>query len=270
MTEKKSEELAFLTYQKDTSFIELKSSVQIFPIILQNHREVLIHLDRPPNNVAIKNLYEEGGIKMKSIGGNKVEILSEDPAYCIPYFNRFFLKMTKKDGGDFTKPKTQAHQLAWIKNHRGLRIEEEVIKSGLLAVNISSVEGSSSADEDELEDVIGGTIHTYVRAYDLDLKNIVRVKVAHHHREITEPDNVKWRKATGKSEMDTEEGDLRRRENYNIIQDLYLAIIENLDGVLVKGKECTKENRDDWVAAIPFNWMYLVVGQAFRGTQLKN
>ncbi len=261
---------SFLTYGEDKPLIELKSSVQVFPIILQNSREVLIHLERPKDNVPIKNLYEEGGIKMKSIGGNKVEITSEDLSYCVPYFKRFLSKMTKSDGADFKKPKGKEAQLSWIGNHRGLRIEEEVIKGGLLNVNISSVDGSSSMDEDELEDDIGGAINTYVRAYDSNQKKVVRVPVAHHHREITEPDNVKWRKATGKSEMDTEEGDLRRRENYNIIQDLYLAIIESLDGVLVYGVACSEKNRDDWVKSIPFNWMYLVVGQAFRGTQIKN
>jgi len=269
MSEKKVKK-TFLTYQKDKPLVELKATGQIFPIILQNSREVLIHLERPKDNVPIKNLYEEGGIKMKSIGANKVEIKAEDLSYCVPYFKRFFSKMTQKDGSDFKKPSGKAAQLAWIGNHRGLRIEEEVVKAGLLAVSISSVDGASDINTDELEDEIGGTVHTFVRIYDPEQSKMIRVRIEHHHREITEPDNVKWRKATGKSEMDTEEGDLRRRENYNIIQDLYLAIIEDLEGVLINGKVCNSENRDDWASAIPFNWMYMVVGQAFRGTQLKN
>ena len=191
MVKEKQSVLSFLSYKEDKPQIELKSSVQVFPIILQNSREVLIHLNRPPDNVAIKNLYEEGGIKMKSIGGNKVEITSEDLSYCVPYFKRFFAKMTKSDGEDFKKPKGKEAQLSWVEKHKGLRIEEEVIKGGLLAVNISSVDGSSSLDMDELEDDIGGDINTYVRAYDPDLKKIIRVVVSHHHREITEPDNVK-------------------------------------------------------------------------------
>lgn len=261
--------LSFLTYQKEKPLVELLSTVQIFPIVLQNGREVLIYLDRPKDNVSIKNLYDEGGMKMKSLGGTKVEITAEDLSYCVPFFKRCFSKMTKIDGEDFKKPSGKSPQLAWIDRHKGLRIEEEVIKTGLLGVNLSSVEKVSSSS-DELEDDIGGVVQTYVRIYDIEQRKMVRVYLTHHHREITEPDNIKWRKATGKSEMDTEEGDLRRRENYNIIQDLYLAIIEKLEGALIGGKLCLTENRDLWVAAVPFNWMYLVVGQAFRGSQQKN
>ena len=111
MTEKKAV-LPFLIYQKDKPHIELKAQEQIFPIILQNSREVLIHLERPKDNVPIKNLYDEGGIKMKSIGGNKVEITAEDLSYCIPYFKRFFSKMTQKDGSEFKKP--SGSRLSWL------------------------------------------------------------------------------------------------------------------------------------------------------------
>ncbi len=82
MTEKKAV-LPFLIYQKDKPHIELKAQEQIFPIILQNSREVLIHLERPKDNVPIKNLYDDG-----KIGTSEQNLLRTTISKSLQIFNQ--------------------------------------------------------------------------------------------------------------------------------------------------------------------------------------
>ena len=262
---------AFFTLIKGMPHLELAAPVQIFPCVLPNSQQILVHLNRPPDNVAIKNLYQDGGMKMKMLGGNKVELIGEDLSYCQPFFRRFFKAMTLSSGEPLKKPQGTQAQLDWLANHRALRLEEEVVKNGFLSVNSSSQEVDADIGSlDELADDVGGSVRMYTRVYDPIGERVTQVYLTHHHRELKELDNVRWQKAVGTSEMDTEESEFRRKENYNIIADLYQALFHAVDGVVLDGEFCNDGNKGDWIPKIQFNWMYMAVTQAFRGTQLKN
>lgn len=259
----------FLSSYEDHPALELTATKQVFPCTFPNSRQVLIHLSRPEKNLSILNLYQAGGMKMRVLGNNKLEMIGEDLSYCRPFFDRHFLQMTKADGSSFKKPSGRDAQLDWIHRHRGLQIEEEVVRNGFLFVNSSSEE-KEALSSDELEDDLGGAIRMYVRTYDEARFAVERVYMTHHHRELTEMDNIKWQRATGRSEMDTEQSEFKRKENYSLIADLYRALFTSVDGVLIDGVPCTLENQSGWSVRIPFNWMYLAVSRSFQGTTLKN
>ena len=259
----------FLSEKDGNPILELGASEQAFPCVLPNRRKILVHMTRPEKNHPIINLYQAGGVRMKVLSEGRLELISDDLSHAIPFFNRHFARITKLNGDALKSPSTREDQLAWIGRHRGLRLEEEVVQNGVLSANITTKD-FQDPDSDELEEEIGGSVGLYVRVWNEELQTTVRVRMTHHHREITELDNTKWQRATGRSEMDQEEREFKRKENYAMISDLYLALFNQVDGVVLNGDPCTTENRSQWVHRIPFNWMYMAVTRAFQGTAIKN
>ena len=243
----------FLSSDDGELSLELDAPEQIFPCVLSNRRKILVHMKRPEKNRPLINLYRAGGVKMKVLSEGRLELIGDDMSHTIPFFNRHFIKMTKMNGDEFTSPTGREDQSAWIGRHRGLRLEEEIVQNGILAVN-STTRDLGDPDSDELEEEIGGTVSLYLRVWNPEIQSSQRVYMTHHHREITEVDNTRWRRATGRSEMDQEEREFKRKENYDMIFDLYVALFTQVDNVTLNGKECTPENRSEWIRKIPFNW----------------
>jgi hypothetical protein len=252
----------------ENGLFELTAPLQAFRLLLSNRKEVLVHMERDKDSLGIRNMYEHSGLKIKPTGGSKVDIIGEDLTYCKTFFYGRFHLITQLDGAPLKSPKTKLEQVDWIKRHVGLRIEEEVVRSGILACRVPPIEDVIAGDT--LDDVLEAVITTTFKVFDQTLQTNVEASLRHKLRELTEIDNKKWRKATSVSDMDTETQEVQRKENHPLIEELYRAITVELEGATYKGEFCTEENKEEWLPVVPYNLMYLVVNRAFQGSQIKN
>ncbi|GAG43396.1 unnamed protein product, partial [marine sediment metagenome] len=46
--------------------------------------------------------------------------------------------------------------------------------------------------------------------------------------------------------------------------------IQSVDGLVVRGKPCKLENKDDWMAEIPLFWKIHAINEIYRQVNLKN
>lgn len=256
-------------YQDGNPAFELGAKKQAFHVVLPNRTEYLVHLVRPEDNVSVKALYRENSSRMKALEGNKISLFGGGTEHYRKFFKRYFAGMTQLDGSPLKSPAETGAQMSWIESRPGLRIQEEVVRSGLLFVGIPTSE-ASVAGSDTLEDVVTSTVNTYVRVYDLQSQKTIRVPVSHTIRELTEKDNQHWLKATSNTEMDAETNEFERVENYDLIEQLYRSIVMSVGGAFLNGKVCDEKYQKEWVAKIPYSWMHTVTQRVFRGVQLKN
>lgn len=269
----------YLVYRDGKPYVELTAFERAFPLRLSNSRELLVWMRQPTgkngnmDNLPLINIYDDDGIgtKLRVITDEQIDIIGGDTEGYKPYFKRYFERLTKLDGTDFTKPTGKEDQLKWVLDKdAGQRIVAEVMTTGVVGALYDSSSIEVPETSDELEEEIKTDIGIAVRVWDIETKRSVKITLISHIRDIFEPDSRKWRKATGETTMHRERQEFKRRENHPLISDLFLSICEGMDGALYKGKLCTVDNRNDWLKSVSYNWMYLITSRVFRGSQSKN
>jgi len=222
---------------------------------------------KPYKAYDLKQLLAELNWRMASKASNVVEVIEGDTGKIGAFFWKHFLKLSGLSKRDGSEP-TAEEQQQWIRKQSKLGIERAVVMNGFGGV---SVEQTEEDEEELLFDLDSDNcIKTYQHLYFPDLKLTRRIDMAHHLGQETDQHSRRYRQATGKSQIHTRKQEWEKVTNYDTVEHLYNGLIEKVDGMQVQGVPCTESNKTDWIELIPFWHKEFVLGELFRGVQVKN
>ena len=95
-----------------------------------------------------------------------------------------------------------------------------------------------------------------------------RVDLAHYHRHPSAEMGLKFRRAS--KIRTTRGGSQKVVTDHLALRDIYKALINRIDGMLIKGEPCVENNKDLWTPKVPLFIQLDVVTQIFRDSQRKN
>lgn len=97
----------------------------------------------------------------------------------------------------------------------------------------------------------------------------VDIKMLHVFRPETEKDWRKWQR-TSAEQMDRVKGTQTTVINWWQRVELYDAMIQRVEGMVIDGAPCVESNREQWVKLVPAWHKFLAIGEVFEEARVKN
>lgn len=190
-----------------------------------------------------------------------VEIEREDRSVYMPLCDNHFVKFDNATG-------TPEAQRQWLDKYPQFKPSIIEHTFGGLRRETPDEPNDDNAVFDINEDLSGHML-VYQDLYDHSKHQIVRVNMTHKYGQPTEAQYREFRSARRNKF-------LQKRtlwtisENYNVLERLYDALIEEIRGVAVNGLICERLSKSDWVSSIPLWHKLAVVEQIFTELVEKN
>ncbi len=258
-----------LQYREDgTPVYELTGDELVFPIV-DGPREFYVHMLQYRFQ-DFKDLMADVGIRMKPQAGGIVQMVPADPAAVIPFFWKYFIRLSgvvKKDGSE----PTVEEQIAFIKANPKMRIPETTVLQGYGGIRPLEPQVEDQSRTLVIDDVGDeNVVRTYLWLHDPQKGESYRVLLSHRFRPSKERDVRIYTQATGQSQMNTRKQEMIRRENLDSLEILYRETILEAPGFTIQGEPCTEANKDLWAGKIPLWHMTNALDELYRGVQVKN
>lgn len=246
--------------QKDDQLLyELTADEMVVPLEFEAGDTTAVaffHLDAQVSAFEHKVLASASTLRYKraeSGGGRELQITDDDKVQA--FISKHFRTISGLDG-EYTSEQIRE----WLESNP--QIKSRLYREGYDRVLLDSPPSSS-----KLSLIISPEVKTRGKRILALEDTVVTVPFIHTTRKETELDRLKHRKALKISERGQYQD---HTLNWDVIEQLYNDLILSVEGFLVKGKACTKENKPDWVGLIPFPDKAFVVGRVFNASALKN
>ena len=242
-----------------------------YPVELQQGKKnptVYIYLS-PYTADELKSILKKGisGYRREK---RDVEIVREDRDIYTPLVDAHFVKFGKafkKVAGKST-PTTPAEDKAFLDKYPELK--PAIVEYTFGGLRMDAVK-TADDDEDTLDISmdLSGAVHVYQDIYDEGTGAIVRVDMVHNHAHPTESQFREYRNAR-RSKFLRKQTLWTITEQHNVLEKLYDAVIQSVDGAVVYGAVCTSETKSEWVLEIPLWHKLWIVDQIFGELIEKN
>lgn len=249
---------------------ELDAAELIFPQRILG-QTVYVHM-KPYTTYEMKELQAARATRM-AVGSEYTDLKDSGKIEIIDFFWKHFLglsgpgvskidKETKKE----IRPTLQEAE-NFIRRNPRFDIERTTVLGGFGGVAIKDAEEGAVCLLDIAEE---HGVAVYQDLYFPKLERIARVTMTHKLRPETEKDNRDYKQATENIRIMQRTRETIRVVNYDIFEILYNALIQEIDGMTIKGVPCSRNNKDEWVKAVPFWHKDFILTEYFRGAQVKN
>lgn len=190
-----------------------------------------------------------------------VEIVREDGTIYVPLLDAHFVKMGNTTG-------TPDQQRDWLDRHPELKPKIIELSFGGLCSEPKEV---SDRDDDMLDISIdlSGAVDVYQELYDEATDKVVRVDMKHKHIHPTEAQFREFRSAR-RQKFVRKTTLWTITEQHGVLEKLYDAVIESIEGAAVNGKPCTAATKSEWIGSVPLWHKLWIVDQMFGEIVEKN
>ena len=206
-------------------------------------------------------------ILKKSVSGYRrekrdVEIVKEDRDIYTPLCDKHFVRMGNSTG-------TPVEQRAWLDKYPEFKSAfiEHTFGGLQMAAAASDIE-----DNDELFDIsdaLSGQVKVYQNLYDPLKSEIVHVDMTHNYTHPTEAQYREYRSAR-RSKFLRKSTLWTITEQHSVLERLYDAVIQSIDGAAVNGLPCAAVSKASWIADVPLWHKLWIVDQIFGELVEKN
>lgn len=202
----------------------------------------------------------------------RIGMSSEGSEVYGPFFDKHFVRIE-----GLLNPGTQdsvsvEDQIAWINENDPQRaIKRGVVRGGIGNVN-SIIGGEKKRGLVVRLGRSGSIIKTWRVLYNEETQKADKLFVDHQLDKESDKDRRQYDAATGKSEIIRRQQSafMRSDQNFDSYEQIYDRLIFQVDGYLIKGKACRRDNKNDWIRLIPFWEKQFVVDEHFRAVGSKN
>ena len=189
------------------------------------------------------------------------------------FFDKYFLRVEGLLDPDGSGENASAEdQIAWVnENDSKAAIKRGVVRGGI--GNVNTIAGGEIKKGLVIKlGRSGSKIKTWKVLYNAVRKVPDKLFVTHFFDKETDKDRRQYDQATGKSEIirKKESAFMRSDQNFDSYEQLYDRLAYELEGYLIDGKPCRRDNKDKWIRLVPFWDKYFVVDEHFRAVSSKN
>lgn len=261
---------------------ELTATELIYPFTLQVGaitKPLFVHL-KPYKTDDLKRLLTDTAYAVRFEDDDTSEIVKSKPEKIAAFFWSHFLRLSGHGRAVSEGDPLLEQQKQWIRDHPRFDIPHKAVIDGFggIATKAEAMEeatnGNGHHEEAELD----------IFQMDLDMKTgialtqrvcqpdlgIVTLDMQHNFRRETAPEYQRYERAVDKQLIHRKRQAYQRSTNYAVLDDLYEALIESVDGMTVKGEDCTATNKSAWAKLVPFWHKHLALTTFFTGVQSKN
>lgn len=96
-----------------------------------------------------------------------------------------------------------------------------------------------------------------------------RINMVHRLKDASEKEYQLWRKSSTRK-FNPRKKKFITKENYDVLEKIYDDLVVSVDGMIVNGKACRTNNKEDWVSLIPLEHKLLVLNDIFSDYAGKN
>jgi hypothetical protein len=189
-----------------------------------------------------------------------VEIEREDKKIYTPLFDGHFVKLGNSNG-------TPQAQRQWFDARPELKPSIVEYTFGGLRRDLPEVD-ETEGGLDILADFSEQTL-VYQNIYDPTTNSVVRVDMTHNYSHPTEQQYREYRSAR-RNRFIQKRSLWTISENHNLLEKLYDAAIQSIDGMAVDGKPCTAATKPEWISGVPLWHKLFIVDQIFADIIEKN
>lgn len=263
---------------------ELTAQELIYPFTLQvgaKTKPLFVHL-KPYQTSDLKRLLTETAYSVKFEDDDTSEIVKSKPEKIAAFFWKHFERLSGHGRAVAPGDPTIDEQKQWIREHPRFDIPQKAVVDGFGGIATKPpVEPDESTNgngdhhaEEELDifkmDLEMTTRIALTQRLCLPDVGIVALNMEHNFRRETAPEYQRYERAMDKQLIHRKKQAYQRSTNYEVVDQLYEALIESVDGMTLKGEVCTSANKEAWVKLVPFWHKHLALTEFFTGVQSKN
>lgn len=248
----------------ESACLELTAPELIYPITLEMEGveyPVAFHM-KPYAAIDLKNMLSALAARFKRVSGASMEILPGNRDACKAFFDRYFIRIS---GGEEA---TVEEQKAWLEAYDFIKVD--VVLNGMTLEPVQTEE----AEAQTLRFAVNGNKAKAVTIKQKLLPDVgkdpITILLIHQFQPITATHYAKFERASQESELNTRKNEWKTSEDYDVIERLYDELIVSIEGAQVKGKDCTLENKSDWIRLVPFRQKSVALDEAMRRVRIKN
>ena len=263
---------------------ELTAEELIYPFQLQvgsKTAPLFVHM-KPYRSADLKTLLTETAYAVKYEDEDTSEIVKSKPGKTDEFFWKHFIRISGHGRVAEAGDPNEEQQKKFIKDNPRFDIPHKAVMDGFGGI---ATKNEPEAETDEAANGNGNvdTGELDIFAIDLDVTKsieltqrlflpfgIADIAMSHNFRRETAAEYRRYEQATDKQLINRKRQAYQRATNHDVIENLYDALIESIDGMTLKGADCVAATKDKWVKLVPYWHKQLALMKFFSGIQSKN
>lgn len=261
---------------------ELTADELIYPFTLQSagkNLPLFVHL-KPYAASDLKKLLTDTAYAVKYEDDETSEIVKSKPERNAAFFWKHFMRLSGHGKEAADGDPSLEKQKEFINNNPRFDIPEKAVLEGFGGIALKREDDDTTATNGN------GDAHTEtvdIFSMDFSAKQAitltqkmaidgaaVALEMTHHFRRETASEYQRYERATDKQLINRKRFAMQRVVNHDVLESLYDALIDFIDGMNVKGEPCASRNKNAWVGLVPYWHKQLALIQFFSGIQSKN
>lgn len=202
------------------------------------------------------------GLKIK---GDNIELQDPNDAPFKEFVDLHFEKFYGVSTDDVSAHKKFLNDRSYLK--------ARIFREGVQGISYEEDDSEAASDNDFIFDITDTSgvrkVTVFQKLFSIERNRVERIDMEHTLKEVTEDVYQKFRKATTRH-LQARKKKLLTIEDHDTMAAIYKELIQSVSGVVVDGKPCKLDNKNEWVDLIPLEHKLFVVSILMREIEGKN